>query len=130
MKENKFEYTYRALDENQRRTVSSIKSQYDVKAETPAGAYEEIVRLDKRVKNAAMALSISIGIIGLLIFGLGFAMVLEWELYLWGVVVSLLGAIPCALAMPVYRLLIKRGKRKYGKRILELSEKLLSEENE
>ena len=125
MKENKFEYTYRALDENQRRTVSSIKSQYDVKSETPAGAYEEIVRLDKRVKNAAMALSISIGVIGLLIFGLGLAMVLEWELYLWGIVVSLLGTIPCALAMPVYRLLIKRGKRKYGKRILELSNELL-----
>lgn len=130
MKENKFEYTYRALDENQRRIVSSIKSQYDVKSETPAGAYEEIVRLDKRVKNTAMALSISIGVIGILIFGLGLAMVLEWELYLWGVVVSLLGTIPCALAMPVYRLLIKRGKRKYGKRILELSKKLLSEENE
>ena len=130
MKENKFEYTYRALDENQRRIVSSIKSQYDVKSETPAGAYEEIVRLDKRVKNTAMALSISIGVIGILIFGLGLAMVLEWELYLWGVVVSLLGTIPCALAMPVYRLLIKRGKRKHGKRILELSEKLLSEENE
>lgn len=130
MKENKFEYTYRALDDNQRRVISSIKSQYDVNLETPPSAYEEIVRLDKRVKNIAMAFSISIGVIGALIFGLGLAMVLEWEIYIWGILVSLLGSVPCALAAPVHIFLIKKGKKKYGKRILELSEKLLNKETE
>ena len=130
MKENKFEYTYRALDENQKRTISSIKSQYDIKAETPVGAYEEIIRLDKRIKNIAMVLSISLGTIGLLVFGLGFAMMLEWELYLWGILISLFGTLPVVIAYPIYRLSIKEGKKKYGKRILELSEKLLNEEKE
>ncbi|MBO5379142.1 MAG: hypothetical protein J6A90_02330 [Clostridia bacterium] len=130
MNENKFEYTYRALSEEQKRVISSIKGQYDVKAETPAGAYEEIVRLDKKVKSTAMALAISVGTIGLLIFGLGLTMVLEWQIYLWGILVGLIGAIPCALAMPIYLLSMKKGKKKYGARILELSSELLGENNE
>ena len=130
MNENKFEYTYRALSEEQKRVISSIKGQYDVKAETPVGAYEEIVRLDKKVKNTAMALAITLGVIGLLIFGLGLTMVLEWEIYLWGILVGLIGAIPCALAMPLYLLSMKKGKKKYGARILELSSELLGENNE
>lgn len=130
MNENKFEYTYRALSEEQKRVISSIKGQYDVKAKTPVGAYEEIVRLDKKVKNTAMALAITLGVIGLLIFGLGLTMVLEWEIYLWGILVGLIGAIPCALAMPLYLLSMKKGKKKYGARILELSSELLGENNE
>ena len=130
MNENKFEYTYRALSDEQKREISSIKERYDITAKTPAGAYEEIVRLDRKVKRTAMALAISVGAIGLLIFGLGLSMVLEWEIYLWGILVGLIGAIPCALAMPFYLLLINRGKKKYGRRILELSSELLGENNE
>ena len=87
-------------------------------------------RLDKKVKSTAMALAISVGTIGLLIFGLGLTMVLEWEIYLWGILVGLIGAIPCALAMPLYLLSMKKGKKKYGERILELSSELLGENNE
>ena len=130
MNENKFEYTYRALSDEQKREISSIKERYDIAAKTPAGAYEEIVRLDRKVKRTATSLAISVGAIGLLIFGLGLSMVLEWGIYLWGILVGLIGAIPCALAMPLYLLSMKKGKKKYGERILKLSSELLGENNE
>ena len=130
MNENKFEYTYRALSDEQKREISSIKERYDITAKTPAGAYEEIVRLDRKVKSTATSLAISVGVIGLLIFGLGLTMVLEWQIYLWGILVGLIGAIPCALAMPLYLISMKKGKKKYGERILELSSELLGENNE
>ena len=127
MNENKFEYTYRALNEEQKRVISSIKSQYDVKAETPAGAYEEIVRLDKKVRSTAISFAITVGLVGLLIFGLGLSMVLEWEIYIGGILLGVIGFVPCALAFPIYLLLIKKGKKKHGARILELSEQILNE---
>lgn len=126
MNENKFEYTYRALSDEEKRKASSIIAQYDMaKKATSVGAYEEIVRLDKKVRGTSMALAITVGLVGLLIFGLGLSMVLEWEIYLWGILLGVIGTIPCALAFPIYLLMIKRGKKKHGKRILELSEQIL-----
>ena len=127
MNENKFEYTYRALSDEEKRKASNIIAQYDMtKKATSLGAYEEIVRLDKKVRGTAMAFAITVGTVGLLIFGLGLSLVLEWEIYLWGILLGIIGAIPCALAFPTYLLLMKAGKKKHGKRILELSEQILS----
>ncbi len=125
---NKFEYTYRALNENEKRTIESIKSQYDVKASAPASAYDQIVRLDKKIKRTANAVSIIVGILGALIFGLGLAMVLEWQIYFWGVLVSLIGSVPVGLAYLAYYLSLRLGRKKHRERILALSKEALREE--
>ncbi len=83
--------------------------------------------MDGRVKNAATAWGLSIGIVGCLIFGLGMAMVLEWTLVLDGVLCGVGGGVLTALAMPIYKWVLRRNKKKYGEEILRLSEELLHE---
>ena len=123
--ENKFEFTYKALTEGERLTIESIKDQYREKTDEEA-TYEKIVRLDRKIKNTAQIVALVVGVIGFLIFGLGMSMILAWEIYVWGVLVALLGAPFFALAPILNKKLLKQGKKKYGAEILRLSEELLN----
>lgn len=123
--ENKFEFTYRALSASERSTVESIQDQYRTKT-ADEQAYEKIVRLDRKIKNTAQIVALVFGVVGALIFGLGMSMILAWSIYLWGVVVALLG-VPFILLAPILnKLLLKKGKEKYGEEILRLSDELLN----
>lgn len=125
----KFEYSYSAPTELERREIASIKKQYELGGMKDT-KLSRLRKLDAFVNNSAMAVGISNGVIGLLIFGLGMAMVLEWKLYLWGIIVALFGIIPLSAAYPVYKLVLNKNKKKYGSEILRLSEELLSENAE
>ncbi len=116
-------YTYKAPTESERRRAESIVKEYIGKdSQNP---YERLLLLDKKVKTPPIAVSLTLGIVGILIFGLGMAMCLEWSLFLWGAIVAAIGIVPLALAYPVYSLLLKRNKKKYGEQILKLGEELL-----
>ena len=54
-------------------------------------------------------------------------MILEWSILLWGIVLMVIGSVPMALAYPVYKSVLNKGKAKYGDEILRLSEELLNE---
>ena len=123
---NKFKYSYSAPTELERREIASIKKQYEG-ASPENSKLSRLRKLDAFVKNSAMALGISNGVIGLLIFGLGMSMVLEWKLYFFGVIVAIAGLLPIILAYPAYKSLLRKNKEKYGTEILRLSEELLGE---
>lgn len=76
----------------------------------------------------ARAASLSLGVAGTLIFGLGMCMVLEWSVVAGGVVVSVLGAAAAACAHPLHTFLLRRGKEKYGDEIIKLSGELLGDD--
>lgn len=122
-----FEYAYSAPNEEERREIASIRRQYEAREVAPEGKLERLRRLDARVRNTANAVSLALGVIGLLIFGLGLTMVLEWTMLIWGIVVAAVGSAPIALAYPVYKITLRRNKEKYGEEILRLSEELLNE---
>lgn len=123
---NKFNYRYSAPTEEERKEIASIRKQYSP-THNGETKLEKLRRLDGLVKNTAIIWSLVLGVVGCLIFGLGLAMVLEWKIIFWGVVVAVVGAIPMALAYPVYLGLLNRGKERYGEEILKLSEELLNE---
>ena len=128
MENKEFNYTYVAPTESERKEIESIKNQYiqaEKKAETKM---ERLRRLDGKVKNTPTILSLCFGIIGLLIFGVGLTTVLEWEHLLLGACIMAVGAIPIAVAYPVYKWSLKVGKKKYGEEIVSLSEELLNGE--
>lgn len=126
MEENKkFEYTYSAPTEQERREIESIRRQYINSGDTVEGKLARLRNLDGYVKSAATCWSLVVGVLGLLIFGLGLAMVLEWSLYVWGILVAAVGLAPIACAFPIYLYVLKRNKAKYGEEILSLSEELL-----
>ena len=130
-KKTGFEYTYSAPTEQERKEIESIRRQYQAQ---PVSDREEklnrLRKLDSFVKNSATTVALILGVVGLLIFGLGMTMVLEWELYVWGVVVGAVGLTPIMIAYPVYNLILNKNKEKYGEQIIMLTEELLNDKNE
>ena len=126
MGNKEFNYTYKAPTEEERREIESIKRQYE-EPKAEEGKLERLRKLNNYVNGQATALALVSGILGLLIFGLGLTMVLEWSLLIWGIVVMVVGIPPMVVAYPLYNKILKRNKERYGKEILRLSEELLSE---
>ena len=126
---NDFECKYFAPTPQERKEIESIRNRYLPEASS-SDQLLKLRKLDSKVKNTPATISICVGIIGTLIFGLGFTMILEWYLPVWGVLVSMFGAVPIALAYPINQFLKKRMKAKYSKEILEISDELLNKNEE
>lgn len=119
-KDKKFEYSYRAPTEEERREIESIRRFY-------GGQEEKFVRLkklDARVRNVAAGCALSMGVFGCLVFGLGMSMILAWDLTAAGIAVAAAGVVPMLSANPVYNAVLNRNKKKYGDEILRLAEEL------
>lgn len=125
---NNFNYSYTALTQTEKQEIETIKAKY----ETHESSAEvlELKKLDNKVKRTPRAVALTIGILGTLIFGTGFSMILEWNLMLLGSIVSIFGIILVIIAYPIYNHLRSRLKKKYGKKIIKLSEQILMQPNE
>jgi hypothetical protein len=123
---NQFNFRYTAPTEEERREIDSIRRRY-APQEHVETKMERLRRLDALVKNTATISSLVLGIIGTLILGLGLTMILEWSIWLWGIVLMVVGCVPMAIAYLVYKLVLKKYKNRYGEEILRLSEELLNE---
>ena len=124
--ETKFEYTYSAPTERERREIESIRKQYVAEEKTTEGAIERIKALNAKVNGGATTLALILGVVGILTFGLGLTMVLEWDIWLWGIILMAVGCIPMALAYPSHTWMIKKGRKKYGEEIVRLSDEILN----
>ncbi|MBQ7830802.1 MAG: hypothetical protein IJ393_01865 [Clostridia bacterium] len=125
--ENKFEYRYAAPTEAERKKVESLRREY-LNETVSEGKIERLKRLDNKVKQTPMIFGLTLGIIGTLIFGLGLAMILEWEIRVWGTLVAFVGLVPVCLAYPLYKKIFALQKKKYGAEIIRLSDEILNEE--
>lgn len=124
--DNQFNFKYTAPTEEERREIDSIRRQYTPKEKTET-KIERLRRLDALVKNTAIIWSLVLGVLGCLIFGLGLTMILEWNIYFWGIALMVIGSAPMAVAYPVYKALLQKYKNRYGEEIVRLSEELLNE---
>ena len=124
-KNNTFEYTYSAPTEKEKKMIQNIRRQYSDEATTGEDKIARVKYLDGKVKNTPLIWALSLGIIGVLIFGTGMTLVLEWRQWLWGIIVGAVGCIPMLLSYPIHRALLKRGKKKHGEEILRLTEEIL-----
>ena len=127
MNEDKFRYEYRAPSPEEKSEAGRIRARYAETDESDAMA--RLRKLDARVRRAASAAAWVMGVAGTLLFGAGMAMVLEVGLLAAGRALACAGAVPVAAAYPVYGAVLRRGKKKYGAQILELSDEVLKEEN-
>ena len=129
--QNKFEYKYSVPTKDERKEVEEIRKYYG--GTEKESKLERLRKLDGKAKTPPMLWSLSLGIIGTLIFGGGMSMVMLLEAWYWivlGVVVALIGLIPVGLAYSVYKKVAKKYKDKYGEEILQLSEEILNEMQE
>lgn len=123
---DKFTYTYSAPTEAERREIESIRRQY-VAEDREVSKADRLRSLHSAVVGKATAVSLALGVVGMLVFGGGMALALEFDMLLIGIVLAIIGSIPIALAYPIYKCLYASGKRKYGDEIIRLSDELLGE---
>ena len=116
-----FSYRYSA---NENKEVQEIRRKYLPPAENKL---EELKRLDQYVQTAGQLQSLVIGILGCLVFGLGFCLVLEviGESILLGILLGIIGMAGMIGAYPVFRSKSKKAKAEYTPRILELADELM-----
>lgn len=124
MNQNKFNYTYSAPTENEKKEIDAIKRQYQPKSEKEI-KLERLRALDNRVRSIPQIISLVLGIFGLLVFGLGLTMVLQWSLLVVGIIVMAIGLPILLLAYPVYNYVLSEMKTKHGDEIIRLSNELL-----
>ena len=125
---DKFSYTYSAPTEEERREIEDIRSAYASAAKSE-DKLAKIRALNERATRPARIAALTLGIGGILLFGLGMSMTLAWELIAGGIVVAAIGMLATIVANPVRRALLNLGKRKYGAEILRLTDELLGEKN-
>ena len=120
---DKYDYTYKALAPHERKEVENIRNKFS--ANNEHDALTELRKINDKIENVPTTISLIIGIIGALIFGLGMAMILEWDLIILGIIVGCVGIIPIVFAFPFYKRYYNLLKDKYKDEILTLTEKLL-----
>ena len=121
--ENKesFNYTYSSIHKEE---IEKIRNKYVQNQESDL---DELRKLDQKVTNTATFVSIVVGIVGVLVFGSGLSLVLSFGKMILGIIVSFFGLLVMGCALLVNKIITKKLRKKYGPRILELSERLLKE---
>ena len=126
MSEQQFRYTYSAPTESERREIEDIQKQY-APANSADNTIARLRRLNARVRNISVCIGLSLGVVGLLLFGAGMSFTLAGDNYLAGILTSVAGIAVMAAAKPVYKAVLKKCKNKYGEEILSLTRELLNE---
>ncbi|MDE6274972.1 MAG: dihydropteridine reductase [Clostridia bacterium] len=106
--------------------ANKIKDGYIAK---PITKLDELKALDRKVKKPAKVFAYIFGVIGSLVLGVGmcFAMKVLGDIMAVGIVVGLLGILMVSINYPIYKQMLKKRKRKYCSKILELSQEIVGE---
>lgn len=123
MEKDTFVYNYSAKENAE---VQAIRKKYLPREESKL---EELKRLDYTVQSSGMVESLSVGIGGVLIFGLGMCLAMQvigsgLVLKILGILIGIIGILGMLVAYPVYRRVFEKTKEKHLPRILELTAEL------
>lgn len=128
MNQETFTYSYSAKQNSE---VLEIRKKYLPQEESKL---EELKRLDYTVQTSGMTESLSAGIGGALIFGLGMCLAMQVIgngvlLIMLGVLLGIVGIAGMLAAYPIYRRVFDNTKQKFTPRILELTAELSKTSN-
>ena len=115
--------------------VQKIRSQY-VEAGNSKKELDMLRELDAEVKRPAQVFGYVFGIIGAIIMGAGMSLVMTDigamlginNAMTPGIVVGIIGMLMAIVNYPIYKSILASRKEKYAERILKLSEKIMSKE--
>lgn len=119
--DNSFEYTYSA---KQREEILKIRQKYLPKEENKL---EQLRRLDESVTTKGTVVSLILGIISTLVFGIGLSCCLVWTstLLIPGILIGAVGIVGIAMAYPVYERITAKERQRLAPEILRLTEELM-----
>ena len=117
-----FNYTYSA---SQQAEIKSIREKYMPPTEEE-DKMERLRRLDRSVTKTGTTVSIIVGVISTLVFGVGMCCTMVWEgLMLPGIVIGIVGIIGIVLAYPLYIHITKKQREKVAPEIMRLTDELM-----
>ena len=116
-----FTYTYSAREQEE---VKRIREKYVHKEDDKM---ERLRKLDRDVTRKATAASVSAGVIGALVLGIGMCCTMVWagKWFIPGVVIGIVGIALIAAAFPLHQRIIKKEREKIAPEILRLTDELM-----
>ncbi|MBQ8331011.1 MAG: hypothetical protein IJX94_00750 [Clostridia bacterium] len=126
-----FSYTYSAREQEE---IRKIRKKY-TDNEEKEDKMERLRRLDGKVTQKAQTVSLTLGIVGTLILGVGLSLVMsdlgeilgshrDMALPL-GILLGVVGCVPVCFAYPIYHRIVKRERKKIAPEILRLTDELM-----
>ena len=115
-----FHYTYSA---RQQEEIQNIRKRYLPKEEDKM---EQLRRLDQGTTKKGRILSITLGVIGCLLLGMGMCCTMVWmeQLFIPGIIIGLIGIGAVIAAYPLYTRVTRKEREKVAPQILQLTEEL------
>lgn len=116
-------YSYSAKENEEIKRIRDKYSEPD-KKETKL---EQLRKLDKSVNKSATAVSLTVGILGALILGLGMSCIMVWaeKMFVAGIIFGILGIVICALAYPIHKTKTEKKRKEIAPLILKLTDELI-----
>ena len=118
---DRFQFRYSAREQEE---IRKIREKYIPKEENKL---EQLRRLDESTTKPGMAASLTVGIAGMLLLGLGMCCTLVWAetMFVPGIFIGILGMAAMGLAPTVFSRITRRQCEKLAPEILRLTEELL-----
>lgn len=127
--QEKFSYTYSA---KQQEEIKNIRKKYTVPEENKM---EQLRRLDSGVMKKAACISLIVGIVGVLIFGMGMSIIMsdigetinfsKGASMTAGILIGIIGILILSIAYPLYKLTLKKEREKIAPEIIRLTDELM-----
>lgn len=114
--------------------VQKIRTQY-MEKESTLSELDELKKLDAQVKKPANIFAYTFGSISALVMGAGMSLVMTdigatigiENAMLPGIIVGIAGMVMALVNYPIYKRILEGRKQRYGKKILELSDKIIND---
>ena len=116
-----FVYSYSAEEQD---IVRKIRQKYMPEEENKM---EQLIKLDKSTRTMGRVAAITLGIVSTIVFGTGMCCVLEWDMFILGVIIGMIGIGGMVSAYPIYSYINKKHMEKIAPKIMELTEELLKQ---
>lgn len=115
-----YAYTYSSKRNEE---INNILSKYAPKEEDKM---EQLRQLDQHVTQRGSVISILVGTISSLVFGIGMCCTMLWTSYFAaGIVIGVLGVIGVSSAYPIYNYVVKKERAKIADQVIALGNELL-----
>lgn len=113
------------MNKNDKFIAQKLHTEY---SEQNSSEVNRLRSLDNKVKVPASVFAYTFGIVGALILGTGMCLAMKviGNLMALGILIGIVGIIIVSVNYPIYRLIVKSRKAKYGKEIIALSEQILN----
>lgn len=122
-KKGVFRYTYSA---EQQEEIKSIREKY-VRPTQEEYKIEYLRKLDASVTRPGTIVSLIVGIVSILFFGMGLCCTMVWAdtLFVFGIIIGIIGILGVTAAYPIYMYITKKRREELAPEILRLTDELI-----